>query len=288
MRLAQTLDFKNSTFKIPNEVDAQGKPNEPHHFKIFFNPHRVDQDLLVEIMYKKEYRTDYPDPIPRVRTAIYTELLTSLGKILGKIPKRIPAIVRQLQKTALPLESANLNEPVTGTHAQIFFDSVQQGPAFACEVCIDIKHAETAYGIMSQMARDIGPMPGLFAMRFIKQSKALLSSASFPVSCMLEINGVISSSGNAPRALKEFCTAIVQSLKNKNIPFTIHWGKTADWKYPGLVEHMYGDKAKKWREYRCTLLTKEMAKVFSNNFLDDTGMSIYVDNTPPSIAHLLA
>ncbi len=288
LRLAKTMDFKNSSFSIPGEKDARGKPNEPHHFKIFFNPHRNDPDLVVEIMYKKPYQPGYPDPIPRVRTALYTELLTSLGRILGKIPRRIPAIVRLLEKTALPVEDGNAVIPVTGTHAQIFFDSIQQGPAFACEVCVELNHAEKAYDIMSKLARDIGPMPGLFAMRFVKQSKALLSSAAYPVSCMLEINGVISSSGKAPQALAAFCTATVKSLQDHHIPFTIHWGKTADWKYPGLVTYMFGHKATEWRRYRSALLTKEMAALFSNRFLTDTELDRYSDDAPAAIAQSLA
>ncbi|MDZ4823104.1 MAG: FAD-linked oxidase [Flavobacteriales bacterium] len=284
MRLASTLDFENSTFKIAGEKNAQGKPNRPHHYKIFINPYRNEPELVAEMMYKKPYRTDYPDPIPRVKTAIYTDLVINLGKVLGKIPKRIPGIIRLLEKSVLPKEGADPNKPVTGTHGEIFWDSIHQGPAYACEVCIDIKDAPKALNLLCKLAKEEGPIPGLFAMRFIKQSKATLACSAFPVSCMLEIDGAIWKAKKGDMGLKEFCTRSITVLKANHIPFTIHWGKNADWAYPGLVEHMYGSKAKQWRECRSALLTKEMAKVFSNGFLDETGLSQYVDNAPASLA----
>jgi hypothetical protein len=284
MRLARTMDFKGSSFKIPSEVDGQGIPNEPLHYKIFINPFRTDAELIVEIMYKKPYRPDYPNPISRVQSAIYTELVTSLGKVLGHIPKRVPALVRLLEKTALPKEGSDPNVPLTGTHREIFWDTIPQGPAFACEVCIDSTDSPRAMELLCNVVKNEGPVPGLFAMRFVKQSGATLACSRFKVSCMLEINGVLWKAKGKDMDLAEYCTRSIEVLKNENIPFTIHWGKTADWAYPGLIDHMYGDKALKWRQCRSALLTKEMAKVFSNRFLDETGLSLYEDNAPPSLA----
>lgn len=283
-RLAGTLDFRNSTFRIPGELDAQGKPNTPHHFKIFMNPYRHDAELRVELIYKKPYRKDYPDPVPRVRKALYTEFITGMASIIRRVPNGIPAMSRVLEQAALPPENADPNIPITGTHAEIFFDSVQQGPAFACEFCVPLNKAETAYNLLSALCRDEGPIPGLFAMRFIKQSEATLGCPAFPYTCMLEIDGIIWKARKKHISLQQFCKRSIQVLKDNGIPFTIHWGKTADWAYPGLVDYMYGNKATRWREYRSALLSKEMARVFSNKFLDETGLSVYVENVPATLA----
>lgn len=284
MRLARTLDFENSSFVLPLEKTPQGKPLRPHHFKVFINPYRNDSDLVVEIMYKKPYRTDYPNPVPRVKTALYTDLISNLQRIVGQFPKRIPAIIRLLEKSVLPKEGGDSTLPITGTHGEIFFDTIQQGGAYACEVCIDIKDAPKAYDLMSAICRDEGPVPGLFALRFIKKSKALLSCAAFDYSCMLEIDGVLWKAKRGDMTLEQFCTRTIEVMKANNIRFTIHWGKTASWGYPGLIDYMYGPKALKWRQHRSALLTKEMARVFSNKFLDDTGLSVYVDNVPANLA----
>jgi hypothetical protein len=66
---------------------------------------------------------------------------------------------------------------------------------------------------------------------------------------------------------------MLEVLKENNIPFTIHWGKNADWGSPGLIDHMYGDDAKKWKQYRSALLGEGLAKLFSNEFTDQTGLS---------------
>ncbi|MBU6324490.1 MAG: FAD-binding protein [Bacteroidetes bacterium] len=283
-RLAGTLDFRNSSFRIPGEVDALGKPNMPHHFKVFMNPYRHDAQLRAEIIYKKPYRKDYPDPIPRVRKALYTEFIAGMGNIIGRIPNRIPALSRMLEGAALPPENADPNTPVTGTHAEIFFDSLQQGPAFACEFCVPLDKAVKAYELLSALCRNEGPVPGLFAMRFIRKSEALLGCPAFPYTCMLEIDGVIWRAKKKDLSLQAFCKRSIQVLQGNQIPFTMHWGKTADWAYPGIIEYMYGEKAKRWREYRSALLSKEMAQVFSNKFLDETGLSEYVDNAPVALA----
>jgi hypothetical protein len=74
-------------------------------------------------------------------------------------------------------------------------------------------------------------------------------------------------------SLEKFCTRTIELLLQNNIPFTIHWGKNADWKFPGLVAHMYGVKAGEWMHQRRKLLSKEQAKLFSNGFLYEVNLA---------------
>jgi hypothetical protein len=68
---------------------------------------------------------------------------------------------------------------------------------------------------------------------------------------------------------------MIEVLQENDIPFTIHWGKNSDWKFPNLVTHMFGEeKVKEWKSYRNGLLSTEMQQVFSNGFLEDTGLNI--------------
>ena len=52
---------------------------------------------------------------------------------------------------------------------------------------------------------------------------------------------------------------------------------------PGLVEYMYGDDAKKWMEIRSALLSKQMADLFSNEFLDTVKLCDYNGNVAPAL-----
>lgn len=90
---------------------------------------------------------------------------------------------------------------------------------------------------------------------------------------MVEIDGIQWSDSDKLIALKDYSTKMIELLKLNNIPFTIHWGKNADWAFPGLVDHMFGDKAKEWKKVRNNLLSPAMQKVFSSPFLDSTKLS---------------
>ena len=57
-------------------------------------------------------------------------------------------------------------------------------------------------------------------------------------------------------SLPDFCTRIIEVLQANNIPFTAHWGKNADWRFPGLIQYMYGDNALLWKQYRGCIVTK--------------------------------
>ncbi len=281
LELSDTMDFENSDFQIDGETDDNGKPNRPFHYKVFINPYVNDAEYVVELMYKKIYRTDYPDPIPRIKTAIYRDLIILFTKIAERFKNSIPKIIKLLQTSVLPPVDLEL----TGTIAEIFWDAPYQGPAFACAVGIDHTHSSKALELLAALAREEGPVPGIYAMRFVKQSKATLAFTKFPVTCMLEIDGLIwKPKRNNMISLEHFCTRILEVLQENNIPFTLHWGKTADWSFPNLVNHMYGANALLWKEYRSSLLRKETATLFSNKFLDDTSLSEYIDDAPAHLA----
>lgn len=279
LELAKTLDFKNSAFKIPEETDAGGKGLRPYHYKIFINPYVNDDKYVVELMYKKEYKLPYPDPFPRIKTAIYKDVITLFTRISERFPKSIPWLIKRLRKTILP----EVNEEVTGTLAEIFWDAPHQGPAFACSVGIDHKNSPKALELLVNLANNEGPVPGIYAMRFIKSSKATLAFSKFPITCMLEIDGVLWKKTKKIISLKAFSKRMIEVLKENNIPFTIHWGKNSDWSFEGLAAHMYGSNVVKWKEYRSALLSKEMAKVFSNDFLHTIKLADFEEQVPDDL-----
>lgn len=281
LQLAQTMDFENSGFAVPGETDVNGKPNRPFHYKIFINPYVDDADYMVEVMYKKPYHKDYPNPVPKIKTAIYRDLILLFMSIANRFKNSIPTLIKYLQSAVLPPEDLQ----VTGTLGEIFWDAGYQGPAYACSVGVDCKDAASALEVLVNLAKNEGPIPGIYAMRFVKQSEATLAFTKFPVTCVIEIDGLTwNPKTDKLISLPEFCTRIIESLQQNHIPFTLHWGKNADWSFPNLIEHMYGNKAQEWKQYRSALLRKETAQVFSNDFLNDTGLSEYIEGVPASLA----
>ena len=282
--LAKTLDFKNSAFKIQGETDANGKGNRPYHYKIFMNPYNNENEYIIELMYKKPYAVPYPDPFPVIETSIYKDLIHLFIKISEKFPKSIPWFIKKLKKAILP----EVNEVTVGTLAETFWDAPYQGPAFACSVGVDHKDSPKALKLLADLANNEGPIPGIFAMRFIKQSEGTLAFSKFPITCMIEIDGVLWKKSRKLMSLKEFSKRMIEVLKANNVPFTIHWGKNSDWGFPDLVKHMLGNKVDEWKNIRSALLTPEMAKLFSNDFTDTTKLSDVNINPPQNlIASLL-
>lgn len=280
LKLADTLDFKNSTFKIPEETTAGGLGNIPYHYKVFINQYNNESKYVVELMYKKPYRADYEDPFPIIKQSLYRDLIYLFTKMAEKFPKSIPWLVRRLRKSILP----TVNEELTGTLSEIFWDAPYQGPAFACSVGIDHKHASKALKLLADLTKDEGPIPGIFAMRFVKQSKATLAFTKFPITCVLEIDGVLWKKTKKIMSLTEYSRRIIEVLKQNDIPFTIHWGKNSDWKFPNLVNDMYGDDVvKTWKSHRSALLSDEMISLFSNDFLKNTDLSEKELNVPQDL-----
>lgn len=280
LQMAATMDFANADFKIPEETDSEGKGLRPYHYKIFINPYVNDTEYVIELIYKKPFTSGYPDPVDAVKTSIYRDLILVFMKIAERHQNSIPHLIKFLHNAVLP----PVDKEVTGRLGEIFYDAGYQGRAYACAVGIDHRDSPRALELMVNLAKNEGPIPGIYAMRFVKQSQATLAFTRFPVTCMLEIDGLIwNAEENNMISLTEFSTRMIEILKENNIPFTIHWEKNSDWSFPGLVEHMYGNDVNKWKAYRSALLTPEMAKLFSNDFLKDINLETYIENVMPEI-----
>lgn len=270
LQLANSLDFSNYDPKIPN-TDFKGV--RPFHFKIFMNQYNTDEkeyavEFIYKIKYYENYKIDFGNPIPFQKQFVYLDLIYLFVKIAEKLPKSIPTLINLLKSSILP----NEEKSTVGKLSEIFWDAGYQGRAFACSFGVDHTNSSKAFELLAELTRQ-NLVPGIFAMRFIKQSEATLAFSKFPFTCMVEIDGIQWSDQDNLISLKNYSTKMIEILKNNNIPFTIHWGKNADWEFPNLMKHMFGDKVKKWKEIRSTLLSPPMQDVFSNSFLDSTKLS---------------
>lgn len=270
MELAESLDFEHTEFGFPEEVSADGKKLRPYHYKLFVNPYNNEQDYVVEVMYKKPYFEPYPNPLPEIRTSIYRDLIILLKHIAEKFPRKIPKLIEFLKDEVLP----EPDESTLGTLREIFWSPSQQGRAFACSFGVDHSQSARVLEILIRVANEAGPVPGLYGLRFVKASAATLAFTRFPVTCVLEMDGVLwDENKDKIISLEAFSRAIIEALQAEEIPFTMHWGKNADWTYPGLVTYMYGEeKVADWKMQRSKLLRPEMAALFSNTFLQDVGL----------------
>lgn len=276
LKYARTMNFESTFNLLPKEVDANGKGLRPYHYKIFVNPYHKTGEFVIELIYKKPYKPNYPNPLPRVKKAIYTDLITLFIKIAQKKPKVIPKLIKVLSKgnSIMP----RVDGKTLGTLKETFWDAQHKGPAFACSVGIDHRDSPRALSLLSELTKQ-NPIPGIYAMRFVKGSEARLAATKFPITCMLEIDGVLWQGTNKIISLATFSRRMLDVLDANQIDFTLHWGKNAQWGRPGLAQHMYSADAQQWMEHRSALLTKKMAKIFSNDFLATVGLDHHISGT---------
>jgi len=279
INLAQNLDFSSSDFKIDGELNADGTGKRPYHFKVYINPYNEEEDGVAEVIYKKPYRKDYPNPIPIVSEYIYKDLPSWISNFAANHKRLVPKMIRALKGIIFP----KLDQVSEGTLAEIFWDSVFRGAGFAWSFGVDYKDTKKALDLFVQLLNEEGPVPGAIAVRFVKASKATLGFTKFPITCVLEMDGIQWKANKKMISMEEFERKIIEKFKSGDIPFTSHWGKNAAWNFPGLIDYMFGDKGDEWKNHRSALLSKEMADMFTNDFLINAGLADYRDSASSAL-----
>ncbi|AEE49803.1 FAD-binding protein [Haliscomenobacter hydrossis] len=277
LKVADTLNFEELAAIFPEEIDGNGQARRPYHYKVFINPYKENDPYVLEVWYKNAYHDNYPDPKVVLKKTLYQDLLTLFIKVIGKSPHIIPSLINLLKEQFLPPLDTIVEAPLK----DICWNALHQGPAFACSVGIDQRDSSKATALLIELVNKF-PIPGICCLRFVKASTASLGFTKFPVTCAMEMDGVLWKGTDQIISPEKFYWKFIETLKENDIPFTLHWGKNAAWDFPGLAEHMYGaDAIRNWKTQRSALLGKAMAKVFSNDFLDTLGLSEYIDNVQP-------
>lgn len=271
LAIAETMDFDTAAFQIAEEVNPDGTVNRPYHYKLYINPYKPTEDFVTEIIYKKPYRSNYPDPVPFVKKAIFKDIPTWVANFAAKHKRLIPKILDALRSEAFPA----VDETIEGTLGEIFWDTSQSSAAFGCAFGIDNKDSSRALQLFIDLMNEKGPIPGILSMRFVKQSSATLAFTKFPVTCVLEVDGIPWKPNENMISLDDFLSEVIKSFAANGIGFALHWGKNAPWDFPGLIDMMFGNTDDEWKDMRSALLTKQMADMFSNNFLNRVKLADY-------------
>jgi len=280
LSLIHSLDFKTAPWKIKtlnnrihHEVNPQGEGIEPFHFKVYINPYNSNDLPVTEIMYKLPYRANYPNPVEKVKTSFPSDTINFLANVSAKHRNSIPKLTGIFSRGVMPNPQ---EDPIEGTLNEIFWDSSFTGSVFAFAFGVDHRQAAPALQLFVAVINDqrFGLLPGAIGVRIVKKSKATLAFTRFPVTCVIELDGLQPDTKGSKRKaaldrLDVFCAEVCRQMILAQIPFTLHWGKNARWKYPNLVQHMYGSAATDWQNSRNRLLTAPMRQVFSNPFLTD-------------------
>lgn len=264
------LDFSGILGELPAPVIAPGK--ELYHFEILvnlqmFEPNNPQKGVYFKTMYKVPYRDDYT----RITTddngftygddllGVMQTILDALGP--GLSSKLVPGLVNKLFPLAF---TANVS--MTGTIGETFSNTKFRGKAASAAIAVKTDDASTVLEEVVAINKNF-PFAGALALRYVKNTEALLGFTHFDKTCILELDGVDS------QLSRTFIEKVWARLEELSIPFTMHWGKFNFKLTPELLQKMYGGNVAKWKACRKSLLSDEAQKVFTSDFMVQCGLN---------------
>jgi len=251
-KLMRTLDFTNSTMPHGSE--------HPFHFQALINQYDIADGAYVTTMYKRpfgQYTATVVDPNV---AGPGDDAADFLGKLFDVIPGLVPAGTNLLIKSQYaPYENQ------WGTLGEIFCTTDTRGKVMSTAMGIGLESVNEVDDLLIEVNHNAGPFAGVFAHRYVKQSKALLGFTHFPVTCVIELDGVFS------QKTLSFYNAVWDTMEQRGIPFTFHWGKINNLNSE-RIEKMYGDNHDRWIVARQQLLSQDFLKLFSSQLLIDYGL----------------
>lgn len=257
-RVIRTLDFDG--------LDLPGGDERPYHFEVVINPHS-DVRPRVTTMYKRPYEPGYP-PISESAYGVGDDALSVIGAITDHAHGAVPFVINTMFNKAYPLFPRDGDGPRIGTLAEIFSNTTTRGTASSCAVGVPLERANDVLDILLDLNRSEGPFPGLFAIRYVRRSPALLAFTRFaPVTAVFDLDAVQS------RETKAFFSVACRALVSAGIPFTLHWGKENDFLTAARVRKMYGADRDRWIQARHKLLSPKMRATVENPFLRRCGLA---------------
>ncbi|TRX54895.1 FAD-binding protein [Fulvivirga sp. M361] len=271
IQLLQTLDFKNSAFQVKEELNDEGEPIIPYHFKPYINQY-TKKNTVAEVIYKIPYqagtRSEY-DIATELHPDMFSIIHWALEKSEGKLTR---LITKLLQGQVFPDPKKEI-KPVIGTLGDIFHPVDFDSPGFSWAIAVDHSKISDAMAVFCGIFKN-HKVPGLSAIKLVQQTKSTLGFTRFPLSAVIGLDGIQWNPFGDLRSQEEVEQVIIETFVNAGIEFTVHWGKNTDWNRPDLVKTMYGnDKVNEWKLQRNNLLRPEMMEVFDNDFLQRVGLN---------------
>ena len=264
------LDFSAILNDLPLPPVAPEK--EMYHFEILvnlqkFEPGNPGKGVYFKTMYKMPYRDDYTRITVDDKGFTYGDdllglmetVLDGLGSGLSSL--LVPGLVNKLFPLAF-----TANESMTGTLGETFSNTKFRGKAASAAIGV---HTDSASAVLEEIVaiNKESPFAGALALRYVKGTDALLGFTHFDKTCIMELDGVDS------KLSRKFIQKVWTRLEELNIPFTMHWGKFNFGLTPELLQKMYGNNVSKWKSCRNVLLTDQVKKVFTNNFMVQCGLN---------------
>jgi len=257
--------FKRNKFRAPFTDKSL------YHFQVTMSPNqakpgkRPDKAALY-FGFASPYQEDYQPPPPHKK---------QMGpgasgiELVGNIFSLVPGPLKKFVKEKLNKQIEDLFQyEYTGVFQELFRGEVTKGKVFASGIGVPLSRGLDILDIALRTYEEFDVvMPALFTMRFVKGTKALLGFTKYKTTCVFEIDGINS------QDMQDYVSLVWERVAQKNIPFTMHWGKFNFILSAEHIKKMYGPNRDKWIKSRHELLkSPEVRQVFTNDFLRRVGL----------------
>lgn len=249
----ETLDFTKANLPCGDE--------KPFHFALQVNPYDINNGAYVTTMYKRPYQPNYKSPFTNsAGIGPGDDAACFIGGLSLSIPALVPTIVNKLISDALTPFSKQF-----GTLAEIFDNTTLHGKLLSSAIGVPISVVNKVIDLFFDFNKTNGPFVGIFGLRFVKKSNAILAFTKFEQTCIFELDAAFSNE------TYQFYDDFWALLEQHNIPFTFHWGKVNGYNAT-RINNMYGEAAQEWMVARNKLLDADSIKVFTNPIMQKWGI----------------
>ena len=245
----------------------------PWHFQLIVNVHQIDlvgadpdQAPYVRIYYHTPYQAAYPRHQPPTQGYTYGDDTMGIIKVVldtlgSAVPQLVPSLINRLYPLALDDTNGT-----AGTMSETFGNTNIRGKAASAAIGVAAADSPRVLSELAALNKQ-HPFPGLAALRFVKGTQATLGFTRWPVTCVLELDGIQSTMN------LDFLQRFWDQLEAAGIAYTLHWGKINFNLTPSRLRRMYGDAAvDSWMQARARLLDGPTRAVFTNHFMEDCGL----------------
>lgn len=266
-----TCDFSGIADHFTPPLPPASAPEKPYHFQIMANPHQLDltgtdaeRGAFVRILYKHTTKPGDGVPPPPKPDFIYgDDTLGLMQKVLDVLKPRqlIPLLVNKLYPAAL--EDTN---GWVGTMMDFFPPTDIRGKAVSAAIGMDSADSPRVLEKIIELNKE-SAFPGVLGLRWVKKTPATLGFTQFPITCVLELDGITS------KLTTKFLKRVWDALEAEGIRYTMHWGKINSGLTADRVRAMYtNEQVDAWLLARQQLLDTPTRAVFTNKFMETCGL----------------
>lgn len=219
------------------------------HLEVVLNPHDPTNAYLT-VMERWDTNRPLSPPEPTALSTPGDDLLSLIGGLTSTLPA-----LAGLATGALLSATFGDRGPVVATPYGTFTAATVTGAALSVEIGVPYDRCIDALEILGSRP-EIRHFAGIIACRFVKSSQATMAFTQFPVTCTIEIPGVMNDN------TRKFYDSAFEALLASDIPVTAHWGQM----YPkgDAILKAYGANLHSWLAARRKLLSQSMQKVFAH------------------------